>query len=252
MRKTINYIILIGLIGLTGCEGYEENFRKAIDDNDINKAQSMINNHPELLYNSLVRTEFRPIDFAAYTNNIPMGQMLINMGAKNQQIPKDYFKKPLNIALFKGHLKFIEFLIKNGLKENVFTDCALDKVDKIESYIAQNNSCLDVRAGTINLLGVTVIFNKLHLAKLLLDNGADVNKYVFWSPAVLAASKNNVEFLKLFIENGYDISKGGKDLLHKARITKSKDVIAFLTKLKVSPVKTSKNPSAMEILESIK
>jgi len=249
MYRSIKYFLMLLCLCLVACNRNNDakEFRKAIKNNDIKKIGFMIEKNPELISKPIMGTRYNPIQIAAAKNNIQLGNLLVRKGVDVASL--EYRSDtPMFIALRNGNTEFIHFLLKNGLEENIFTACALGEVEKVKKYINANSSYVNSGSSSLNVLGVSTIFNKYDCAKLLLKNGADVNEFVFYSPAYLAAEKNRLDFLKLFIKNGLDLSKEGKNLLEIAKASKSKDIIFFLLE---KGIKSQESSSSLNTLKSI-
>ncbi|WP_196887303.1 ankyrin repeat domain-containing protein [Aureivirga sp. CE67] len=134
--------------------------------------------------------------------------IVINTNA--QKIDENLYK-----SVVKNDFKKTEKLIKKGGNVN---------------YIKQSEPWMKV-----NLLCTAVNNNNLKIAKLLLENQADVNwKDGFKTSAILyAASNGNLEMIKLLLEYGANINDndGNKNtVLTAAKESKNKDVIEFVEK----------------------
>ena len=109
--------------------------------------------------------------------------------------------------------------------------------DKVEKLIEQGADVNYVKqAGSwmkVSVLITSVNNKDLDIAKLLLDNKADVNwKDGFKTPAILyAANTGSIEMVKLLLANGADINDNdgqGNTVLTAAKESKNKDLIAFV------------------------
>jgi len=87
----------------------------------------------------------------------------------------------------------------------------------------------------VSVLIIAVNNKNIEIAKLLLENKADVNwKDGFNSSAILyATSSGNIEMVKLLLEYGADINDNdgkGNTVLTAAKESKDKDLISFVEK----------------------
>lgn len=116
-------------------------------------------------------------------------------------------------AVTKNDKEKVEKLIENGAEVN---------------YVKQAGPWMKV-----NLL-ITAVNNKnTNIAKLLLDNKADVNwKDGFNTSAILyAASSGSIDMVKLLLEYGADIKDNdgkGNTVLTAAKESKNKELISFV------------------------
>jgi uncharacterized protein len=109
------------------------------------------------------------------------------------------------------------------------------------------------------LLHYAVIENKIDLAKLLLENGADsnVNDKNQWKPLHFAAQNNNVEIAQVLIQYGADINaqdEFGNTVIWRAVFSSQGkgDMIRFLLSNGAKPeIKNNKNVSALDLAERI-
>lgn len=236
MCKKIKKYIIILILYISFNLFAENEFRNALVKNDLETIRILINKDKKLLNAPVIlkKKYLTPIQFAAAKKNIILAQMLIKMGANVNSTTKTS-PSPLFIALKQGDTRFLKFLLKHGVKENIFTVCALGNTKKLENYIKDDASSVNAKSNSINLLGVTTIFNQYECAEFLLNNDADINAYPFYSPALLAILYNRPNFFNLFIKNGLNLSKKGKNLLKLAKLYNRKKIITILLQNKVKP-----------------
>jgi|8_EtaG_2_1085327.scaffolds.fasta_scaffold16421_4 ankyrin repeat protein len=111
-----------------------------------------------------------------------------------------------------------------------------DKVEKLIDKGADVNYIKHVGPWMkVSVLIIAVNNKNIEIAKLLLENKADVNwKDGFNSSAILyATSSGNIEMVKLLLEYGADINDNdgkGNTVLTAAKESKDKDLISFVEK----------------------
>lgn len=121
--------------------------------------------------------------------------------------------------------------------EQLYEAVTKNNEDKVEELIEKGADVNFVKeAGPwmkVSVL-ITAVNNKnLEIARLLLDNKADVNwKDGFNTSAILyAASSGSIEMVKLLLEHGADINGNdgkGNTVLTAAKESKDKDLISFV------------------------
>ncbi len=149
---------------------------------------------------------------AVYHGHLEIAKLLIENGAKVNQIRTDNGIVPLYVAAEKGHLEIAELLIKKGAKVNqARTD---DGVAPLHLAVYQGH---------------------LEIAKLLIENGADVNQARTdngIAPLHVAVYQGHLEIAKLLIENGAKVNQAntdnGETPLSIAEQYKKKDVYKLI------------------------
>ncbi|MBP5427568.1 MAG: ankyrin repeat domain-containing protein [Clostridiales bacterium] len=122
---------------------------------------------------------------------------------------------PLMYALRRSNISLVKVLISLGVDVNC--------VDKYA-----NTPLKDICSSTENITNIRI-------AKLLIDNGADINKenYRGITALMIACCSDNIGFVKLLLVEGADVlkkNKNGKTALDMAQEIDNKDMINLLRK----------------------
>ena len=123
---------------------------------------------------------------------------------------------------------------------------------EITKILLESGANPNIELGTRSPLEFSIFQNRNDIAKLLIDNGADVNhfnKYTeFQNPLTAAISAGNIEALKLLIGNGAKFKPYEKNVhepLHKAISHQKLEVAKFLIENGVS-TRTKITPTNLE------
>lgn len=167
---------------------------------------------------------------------------LLDSGANVNKVDRNTRRTPLSSAIYMNKPEIAKLLIERGA--NIHTEDADNATPLLLSTEHRNNfevSALLIEKGakvnTQNNSGDTplmnaVALNDLKLAKLLIDNGANVNKEKAFEdlddskfPLLYALSSNRNEMAKLLIESGADINVENGRALQLAQTDEIRNLI---------------------------
>ena len=155
------------------------------------------------------------VDDAANYNFLPAVQFFVDQGVDiNQE-----YNRPLSKACEEGHIEIAEYLLKTGKNSQKTLNEALEELCSSYSYydnetakvnlaklLLEQGAQVNNPAGTFNktpLHGAS-FYGPLELVKLLVSNGADVNAVDDdgATPLQNAARKNELEIAKFLLQQG--------------------------------------------------
>jgi ankyrin repeat protein len=116
---------------------------------------------------------------------------------------------PLDIASGQGHKEIIELLVEEGAKSSIYTAASSGDIDKVESFIKSGVSVNGDPRSSRTPLYWAVKNEHRDVAKLLIDEGADVSSIHLLYYASKHGYRDLVEY---FIQKGANVnSKNWKD-----------------------------------------
>lgn len=158
-------------------------------------------------------SEWTPVYFAALTNNVRIGQLLVDEKVGEQ---RDFLNRtPLHLAAFKGSFEFARLLIDNGcsITDEEYTgwtplECAiiLTQEKMIEFLVGQIKDADDERIGGETPLIFALKNDRYYSAETLLRLGADPNAggKSGIRPLDVAIEKNRADCVQLLVNYGAD------------------------------------------------
>jgi ankyrin repeat protein len=162
------------------------------------------------------------LHYAARSGNIEMMQLLLKHGAKINFQGEEYYT-PLLYAAWRGPISSCRYLIKKGcdLRAQGLGDVSAlnlaterNSVELVKFFLKHGIKVNNGRGGwTGTPLHSAADFNSYEAAKLLIENGADVNaeNEHGWTPLIEAAYSESREVAKLLLEHGADVDHKGHD-----------------------------------------
>jgi ankyrin repeat protein len=149
-----------------------------------------------------------PLDRAIKHDQIECVKYLVNeRDAKITRIPRQQWN-PLYFALSRGHIECAKFLIDKGAvcdnyENAVHNAMSNGHVESVRFLLERGVKC-DID----ELLRTAVKDRQLGCAKLLLEKGANVNKFSEdgWAPIHAAAENGYLDLLQLLVEHGADMN----------------------------------------------
>jgi ankyrin repeat protein len=148
-------------------------------------------------------------------------KLLLRDGAFINGQAENNIGNPLSSAALKGHVKILEFLIEQGADLNardcddmtaLMNACHLGKVKGSKAAIILIDAGADVNCvrttDHMTALKFAVHECPQDIIQLLIDKGAEVDgpEGSPLTPLMLAARRNNVDALKVLIDNGANLS----------------------------------------------
>ena len=129
-----------------------------------------------------------PLHYAVREDKDEIAEILIQNGAYVDAVNKNG-KSPLNLAVDKGHLNIVEIMLRHGVDGSNITNMRTKNTNH-----------------TYHLLHEAADKGYPEVAKLLLENGADVDVRAFYNytPLFYASKKGHVKVAKVLLENGAD------------------------------------------------
>ena len=212
----------------------------ANNDNNFDIAVEFINRGADV--NAVDNENATPLMYAASSNAKKILNLLIEHNADiNIQTKSGY--TALILAAMHNHINIVKILIKN--KADVFArdgygrrclyyadenwnaemyeifkkyhddeykkstqfifDVLYSKTDEINKYISEGG---DINFQDDNGLTALTVVEKIEIAKILLDNNADINKKGRdgYTPLMMAVRRDNINLVEFFIENNADLN----------------------------------------------
>ncbi len=166
---------------------------------------------------------YTALHWASQNGHIEVVKLLIASGSNSSLVDKDGFFA-LEIACNNGHTQVVKFLLENGADPNQGRDgfTALHSASgychsEIISMLIAHGANVNANDNTYGGEEVWIPLhwaaqeNCLDVAKILIENGADINALTNpngLSPLDIAIMENNIAFAKLLLENGADVGTG--------------------------------------------
>lgn len=116
---------------------------------------------------------------------------------------------PAILAIIYNNKEIVKLLIDKGIDVNYKNEKGSSLLDFVGSYKQKDIAELLINNGAKYDLRVLLSVNDVAKAKLLIDQGADVNKKYEggFTPLIIASqSKNNIEIINLLINKGADVN----------------------------------------------
>lgn len=130
---------------------------------------------------------------------------------------------PILLAVYAKHPEVAEVLISTtGAEPNFFESAATGRIDRVREMIKKDPSLVHAFSPD-GWTALHLNFNKLEMAKLLIDAGSDLNlnshNTLDATPLQGAAANNWIDLARLYLSRGANIncrSEGGGTPLHEA------------------------------------
>ncbi len=184
----------------------ENNFQKAVYDEDLGKTETLLNEHPELAKDETFFWSEGILTFAAKTNNRPMIDLLMNYGATVPSVLKwgqfYYFE----------HNEGSGYMMEKGMNPNTMSwhcvtllhDMAqkgnIAKAGLLINYGADPNAVDDEYQSTP--LGMATRWGQIEMVNYLLKHGADPNKSgAPWATPLAWAKKKGFTEIQNILSN---------------------------------------------------
>lgn len=209
-----NVIIPISCVIGTNCDHIEEVFINAILENNVKKAESLLDRYSildkirndtveEILIHSFENHDIELLKLLL--DNVDPNQVLTDSGGDERSI--------LYIAIERNNNEAVKLLLDNGANSNYL-------------YTSAENVKLSI-------LSYAVYQEKNEAIKLLLDKGADPNHIITdnedeISVLDIAVHRDNTEIVKLLLDHGADPNLGLGTSLRIAINTKNKELTLLL------------------------
>jgi prepilin-type processing-associated H-X9-DG protein len=237
-------------IGLDENVNISKELSKALEERDIARAKEFIGQH-DIAELSYVEKKYL-MRLSAYTGDMFITKLLIENGFNtNEDLGMGW--TALHYAVRLGHIDLVQYLIdnnadihlgteeqmtplmlaishkrkdiekiliENGSKTDAFCETIRGNKKAVEEFIRDDPNVIFEIKGHFTLLHWAAYKGHMDIAKLLIDEGADVNvlsEYV--TPLFWAVRYNRTDMAQLLIDNGADVNlrlKGGMTVLHYA------------------------------------
>jgi uncharacterized protein len=129
---------------------------------------------------------------------------------------------PVLLAVYANHADVAEMLIRTGIEPNIFEAAATGRVERVRELIKSNPDLVHAWSPD-GWTALHLNFNHLEVAKLLIDNGADLNvnsrNKLNATPLQGAAATNWIDLARLYLSRGANVncrSEEGTSPLHEA------------------------------------
>ena len=159
--------------------------------------------------NIQTKSGYTALILAALNNNLDIVKILIEN--KADVFARDgYGRRCLYYANKNGNAEMCKIFSKHHDEEykkssQFIFDVLYSKTDEINKYISEGG---DVNFQDDNGLTALTVVEKREIAKILLDNNADINKKGRdgYTPLMMAVRRANINLIEFFIENNADIN----------------------------------------------
>ena len=148
-----------------------------------------------------------PLHFACYFNNIDMARVLLENGAFPMMIDEEG-NTPLFMSCF--NYEMTKLLLEYGAIVHIHEfayacqHAPLEVVELLSMYVIDIN---EMDSG-LTPLDVALLSNRIDVVRVLIKNGADINKIdeLDWTPLDTACFYSNVDIIEFLIKNGAKIT----------------------------------------------
>ncbi len=200
-------------------ESKDEALLEAINSDDLQAVQKLIEEHPELL-NTIIRRKGKqpdmcPLNYAMSRKHREIARLLITKGADPNAVCKSNDMGPLHWAALWGYDDIINLLIKRGANPNGHTGSSAhapigeSKNAKIALLLIDFGADVNfTNKDNSTPLHRIALFGKTDVAEVLISHGAKINAQdnFGFTPLHHAALECNVEFVSMLIEHGADVN----------------------------------------------
>jgi len=215
-------IVLVAIVAVWAfvniIESKDEKLLEAINSDDLQAVQKLIEKHPELL-NTMIRRKGKrpdiyPLNYAIYRKHREIAKLLITKGA-DPTVCESTYKGPIHWAALWGYEDIISLLIKQGANPNGRTGSSAhapigeSKNAKIAMLLIGFGADVNfTNKDNSTPLHRTAPFGKTDVAEVLISHGAKINAQdnFGFTPLHHAALECNVEFVRMLIEHGADVN----------------------------------------------
>jgi ankyrin repeat protein len=203
--------------------------KQAIDYSDIALLDRIVKAHPEIVNQINYNLDYdfdegaTMLVYATYEDNLEAVKVLLANKADADVV-------------------FTENKIKRTL---IYQAASLDDTGILEEILKKSTKHLNTKCGDSSPVFKAVDSGNIKAAKLLIDNGADINiysgrskgrlKYAAGTPLMYAVSRLDLAMVKILLEAGADITKGSRYYTSDNRIEK-KAVVDAMRELNFSNV----------------
>lgn len=187
-----------------------ELLRYAIMNDNWDLTKYLIDTQPERVNESDNPDGYFPLYDAVLKNNLEIIKLLLAKGADINKRTKSGYSS-LELAVRHENIEIAEFLIKNGIDVNT----------------------VEEDFGHSPLYKAAITNNDLHMVKLLVENGANINQKDKYGESILyeATAYENIEIVKFLVDNGVDVNIQNNDgctALHNAIYSERMDIAKIL------------------------
>ncbi|MFP3023399.1 MAG: ankyrin repeat domain-containing protein, partial [Wolbachia sp.] len=158
-------------------------------------------------FNNETTFQGTPLHFAVQEGNLDMVQFLLDKGA-GIEVQNAYNEKPLHFAVKAGRLDILKLLLDRGANINA-TDMDGQTPLDLATHKGYNNVVEILRQAQLNLdkeLLIAAEKGDLEKVRDSIIRGANAQDSQSWTPLFWAIQKNNLNIVKLLVNNGADIN----------------------------------------------
>jgi ankyrin repeat protein len=126
---------------------------------------------------------------------------------------------PILFAVYANHPEIADALISTGIEPDIFEAAATGRIDRVRQLLKQDPNLIHAWSPD-GWTALHLNFNHIDVAKLLIDSGADLNlnsrNALNATPLQGAAATNRLELARLYLERGANVNcrsaEGGSPL----------------------------------------
>ncbi len=242
MKTTMNIIVLVIVLAITGTSVFSQDIYQAITDGNLELVKKNFQKDPDLL-NKKNPDAMTPLNLAAEQDQYMIAKFLLEKGA-DPLLGDNENSGPIHLAAIVGSFRVLDLLIENGVDIDHQDDNGLTALHfalsrrqfDMAHHLVDNGA--DVKINTNNnwsTLQFAAIGGDPDLVKKIVEKKVDVDHEMEggFTPLFSAASYGHLDVVKYLVENGADVKhedERGNQVLFLTRNPNCSDVARYLIK----------------------
>lgn len=190
--------------------------------------------------NKRLASGFTVLNLAVRAGQTELARYLINEGA-DLYSQTDEEMTPIMFAVLHNRPEIEILLLEKGVSKDAFTETIRGDIQAVKAYLVEDPNLISQYRGHFSLLHWAAYKGHYHLVEMLIKKSADVNGHKeYATPLFWAVRYNRVDIAKLLVDNGADVNlkntKGQTVLFISARLKITKFLLENGADPKVSDI----------------